>query len=432
MSKLGEPFSLFERASNPDSKWLIVGEAPGEDEEREGRPFIGASGKLLNTLLAQAGFEVKLDEWGNRLSSPFHITNVFTSRPPENDLKKHWTVTKTELKQLGYSVTGRLPKLNKRFIHPEHEGEVARLHEEIRQLAPTFILALGGTALWALTGESRITVNRGALLPLELQGVSVASEMLEALATSDKLITSAPSSNPPHPCPQPSAQSSINLAQQGQCQLPQWAEELSPRWLLPSFHPAMVLRQWDNRPLLWADLLKARRFLSHQLPPPLRRHLWIDPSIEEVASVYEKFRASGECLGVDIETDPRCGLLTTISFATAQEAICIPFYNKNALATQCNYWKTAREEAEAWRWVMRFAALANPKVLQNGLYDHQYLLEQPEIRLRNADDDTAILQHTLQPELPKALGTLASLYINEPAWKLMREGPKDQLNKADE
>jgi len=46
-------------------------------------------------------------------------------------------------------------------------------------------------------------------------------------------------------------------------------------------------------------------------------------------------------------------------------------------------------------------------------------------------DDTSILQHSLQPELPKALGTLASLYLNEPSWKFMRESSKDD-NKADE
>lgn len=136
-------------------------------------------------------------------------------------------------------------------------------------------------------------------------------------------------------------------------------------------------------------------------------------------------------LGVDIETDPRIGQITTISFGFADEAICIPFFNKGTLPNLCNYWKTAREEAEAWRWVMRFAALPHPKVGQNFLYDHQYLLEDLDIRVRNVDDDTAILQHSLQPELPKALGTLASLYLNEPAWKMMRTSVKDE-NKADD
>lgn len=417
MPERGQPFSMFEQASQP-SRWLIVGEAPGEDEDREGRPFIGSSGKLLNKLLKQAGFDVSINDFDERTGSCFHFTNVFTRRPPDNDLKKHWTLTKTELKKAGYSDTGRLAPLNKRFLHPEHEPEVARLHEEIRQLNPEFILPLGGTALWALTGEGRITVNRGTLLPLHLAG---SAEALPA----------------PVPADQPSQQSlpSVNLSTSPQCSLPEWASRLSPTWALPSFHPAMVLRQWDNRPLLWADLVKAKRFLQHQLPPPLKRRLLVDPTMQELSDAYSRFcsRAcsSADPIGVDIETDPRIGQITTISFGFRDEAICIPFYNKDTLPQQCNYWHTAREEAEAWRWVMRFAALAHPKVGQNFLYDHQYLLEDLDIRVRHINDDTAILQHCLQPELPKALGTLASLYINEPAWKLMRTSIKDE-NKADD
>lgn len=417
---------MFERGP-ANSKWLIIGEAPGEDEDKAGRPFIGPSGKLLNRLLAQAGFDIKLDEWGNRLSSPFHITNVFTSRPPENDLKS-WTLNKTELQKLGYTTTGRLPQLNKRYIHPEHEGEVARLHEEIRQLQPEFILALGGTALWALTGEARITINRGTLLPVHLSGRAM------EVSPSTDFPQQAPSLLPPSTSTQPPSPPTPNSALASQSTLPQWAHRLAPLWCLPAFHPAMVLRQWDNRSLLWADLSKARRFLTHSLSPPLRRCLLIDPSLEDLADCHTRWLArSASCndpLGVDIETDPRIGQITTISFGFADEAVCIPLWNKGTLPAQCNYWRTAREEAEAWRWIMRFAALPHPKVLQNGLYDMQYLLEDLDIRLRNVSDDTAILQHCLQPELPKALGTIASLYLNEPAWKIMRESAKDA--KADD
>jgi hypothetical protein len=197
----------------------------------------------------------------------------------------------------------------------------------------------------------------------------------------------------------------------------------------------MVLRQWDQRPLLWADLLKSRRFLQQTLPPPLRRRFLLPETIQEIkdclASWQTRSLTPTRSLGVDIETDPRCGQITTISFGFEDEAICIPFYNKAALPTQCNYWPTAREEAEAWRLVKEFAALPFPKVGQNFLYDHSYLLEDMDIRVRHIDDDTAILQHALQPELPKALGTLASLYLNEPAWKLMRGSVKDE-NKADD
>jgi uracil-DNA glycosylase len=359
---LHRPFSLFQWGA-PNTKLLIIGEAPGEDEERTGVPFVGASGKLLDNLLALAGLS----------RNQFNVTNVFTERPPGNDLKTHWTSTKTELKKAGYSMAARLPPLNKRYLLPEHEHHIARLHAEIDQLNPTFILMLGATALWAVTGESRIGQNRGTILALP-----------------------------------------------------------GGRTGLATFHPAMVLRQWDQRPLVWADLSKAAKHLAGTLTPPIMREFCIDPTFDEIEHVYDRFWNNPQWdLGVDIETDPRIGQITTISFCTPALGICIPFYNKATLPEMCNYWHTAAEEAKAWRWVQRFGALPNKKVGQNFLYDHQYLLEDLDLRIHNLCDDTSILQHCLQPELPKALAVLASLYINEPAWKFMRESSKDD-NKADE
>jgi uracil-DNA glycosylase len=417
---------MFEPAVG-DSRWLIVGEAPGEEEDKAGRPFIGSSGKLLNRLLEQVGFK----------REQFHITNVFTRRPPDNDLRKHWTLTKTDLKKLGYTTTGRLPKLGNRYIHPEHEGEVARLHQEIEQLNPEFILMLGGTALWAVAGETSITQTRGTLMPLPSRGLAICrNDTTELLAKPPQVLLPSRTSSPNGPegqvgreCSQPICPTSTHLTLR---MAASWASSIASRWGLASFHPAMVLRQWSNLPLLWADLSKAQRFLRGQLPPPLSRRFWVDPTLAELGEVIEIFRSEPHrTLGVDIETDPRIDQITSISFGHETEAICIPFYNKATLPELCNYWPTAREEAEAWRWVMRYAALPNPKVGQNFLYDHQYLLQDLDIRVRHIDDDTAILHHSLQPELPKALGTLASLYLNEPAWKFMRHSTKDD-NKADE
>ncbi|MGH7545577.1 MAG: uracil-DNA glycosylase [Gemmatimonadota bacterium] len=53
---------------------LVVGEAPGREEDRTGRPFVGAAGKLLDTLLLSAGF--RRDE--------VYICNVLKCRPPQN------------------------------------------------------------------------------------------------------------------------------------------------------------------------------------------------------------------------------------------------------------------------------------------------------------------------------------------------------------
>jgi len=59
---------------NPDARIVLVGEAPGANEDRLGRPFVGAAGKFLDTLLGEAGL---------RREDVF-ITNVLKSRPPGN------------------------------------------------------------------------------------------------------------------------------------------------------------------------------------------------------------------------------------------------------------------------------------------------------------------------------------------------------------
>jgi len=181
-------------------------------------------------------------------------------------------------------------------------------------------------------------------------------------------------------------------------------------------------------------LVKVRMWLEGSLPQPLRRRLWVNPSFREIEAVYRRWLAGNTDapMGVDIETCPVIDQITTCSFSFEQEGICIPIWDRYAITPEAqNYWPTPADEVKAWRWMERFAQLPNPKVTQNGLYDAQYLLDAPvSIRLKNWRDDTAIMQHGYQPELPKALGVIASLYLNEPGWKQMRTSAKDA--KADD
>jgi DNA polymerase len=59
---------------DPNAEIMIVGEAPGASEDKQGRPFVGRAGKLLDELLAEAGLE----------RSDVYITNVVKARPPGN------------------------------------------------------------------------------------------------------------------------------------------------------------------------------------------------------------------------------------------------------------------------------------------------------------------------------------------------------------
>ncbi|WP_424933412.1 uracil-DNA glycosylase [Amaricoccus macauensis] len=65
---------------NPQARLMIVGEAPGRDEDRQGLPFVGRSGQLLNRMLAAIGFS----RHAEAPEQAAYITNVLPWRPPQN------------------------------------------------------------------------------------------------------------------------------------------------------------------------------------------------------------------------------------------------------------------------------------------------------------------------------------------------------------
>ncbi len=65
---------------DPRARVMIVGEAPGRDEDRIGKPFVGQAGQLLDRMLAAIG----LDRTSPDAMRAVYITNVLPWRPPEN------------------------------------------------------------------------------------------------------------------------------------------------------------------------------------------------------------------------------------------------------------------------------------------------------------------------------------------------------------
>lgn len=63
-------FGAGDRAAD----WLIIGEAPGADEDRQGEPFVGRAGKLLTAMLRAVGYQ----------RDQVYITNILKCRPPQN------------------------------------------------------------------------------------------------------------------------------------------------------------------------------------------------------------------------------------------------------------------------------------------------------------------------------------------------------------
>ncbi|MGH7206083.1 MAG: uracil-DNA glycosylase [Nitrospiraceae bacterium] len=73
LAKLGRTQVVF-GVGNPQATVMFVGEAPGFYEDKQGEPFVGAAGKLLNELLQSAGLA----------RSEIYIANVIKCRPPDN------------------------------------------------------------------------------------------------------------------------------------------------------------------------------------------------------------------------------------------------------------------------------------------------------------------------------------------------------------
>lgn len=65
---------------NPDARVMILGEAPGRDEDREGRPFVGRAGQLLDRMFSAIG----LARTAHHADEALYITNVMPWRPPQN------------------------------------------------------------------------------------------------------------------------------------------------------------------------------------------------------------------------------------------------------------------------------------------------------------------------------------------------------------
>lgn len=65
---------------NPRARVMIIGEAPGRDEDREGRPFVGRAGQLLDKMLAA----IDLSRSAEASEQAVYITNVLPWRPPQN------------------------------------------------------------------------------------------------------------------------------------------------------------------------------------------------------------------------------------------------------------------------------------------------------------------------------------------------------------
>lgn len=251
------------------------------------------------------------------------------------------------------------PKAAGKYLLPQYTSEISRLHQELISLSPNIIVALGATATWAVLQKPiKISEIRGTL---------------------------------------------------------SWADSVNAK-VLPTFHPAAVLRQWNLRPTVILDLMKAKRESESRSIEFIERELWIDPTLDDLRLFDEQHIANCTELSVDIETPS--GQIDCVAFAPSKSlSLCVPFVDRRKPGN--SYWVTEAEEVMAWYYVRKWLLSPAAKIGQNFLYDIQWLWRKMGLRVSNFRHDTMLKSHALFPELPKGLGFLGSIYCNERAWKLL-------------
>ena len=128
-----------------DARIMLVGEQPGDSEDRQGAPFVGPAGRILNEALEAAGID----------RDDAYVTNVV----------KHF----------------KWIAMHRRRMHKKPNArEIAAclpwLNKEIEVVKPQILVCLGATAAQALLGpEIRVTRDRGVLMPTRLAGQALAT-----------------------------------------------------------------------------------------------------------------------------------------------------------------------------------------------------------------------------------------------------------------
>lgn len=247
---------------------------------------------------------------------------------------------------------------------------LTRLEAEIAAAQPTVIVPMGGAALWAFLGDTGIMDYRGAV-------------------TRSRVVARG-------------------------------------KKIVPTLHPAFVMRQWKFYPVVVGDLVRVQREVERGQAIILpKRRLYIEPSVEDVIDFCGRCTTSVEGpVSVDIETG--WGQITSFGLApTQEEGMCIPFVDLRQ--PDKSYWRTEEEEFLAWKAIGRFLASPVPKLGQNyGGYDAYWLLARMGMRTMNFREDTRLLHHALYPELPKDLGFLGAAYTEQGAWKMMGYRGRDK------
>ncbi|MET0786382.1 MAG: uracil-DNA glycosylase family protein, partial [Paenisporosarcina sp.] len=311
---------------------MILGEGPSYAETSTGKPFQGPAGKELNTLLKDAG--ISRDScW---------ISNVCKYEVPPSPKGKKIPYA-IRAKQVGIDI---------------HE-QLSELQTEINSIKPNCILALGGTALWALSGKNKISDWRGSI--------------------------------------------QFGMG----------------RKFIATYHPAHLLHQatggefkgYWNRYVMIFDFKRA--LAEAQFPDVIlpHRNLQICQSSEELTHFHNLWKSKGKKrLSVDIEAGGHClPICMGLSFDRSH-GMTVPLWNRDGISSI-----PTGDLAQIWM-ILAEMLYEYDTLGQNFNYDRDKIRRLGFV-IRNLASDTMLKAFAINPELPKRLAFNQSLYTKEPFYK---------------
>jgi DNA polymerase I-like protein with 3'-5' exonuclease and polymerase domains/uracil-DNA glycosylase len=340
----------------------VVGEAPGEQEEKQGRPLVGPSGREFMRAAQMAGLR----------RNDFFITNALLCRPPGNELKKLLTKIRKQNKAEAKDAKaeGRAPEVMRTPLEcckPRLDAELARF---------TDFITLGAVGTRAVTGtQGSILALRGALMDLDRpDGTTIK--------------------------------------------------------VMPTIHPAFVLRQQRWAHVFRNDMAKAARWFRGAAE-------WVPPTVtyNPGPETLRAFLSDTEKIYTfDIETDGiECltAHIRCIAIGDENEVMVVGFRSNNRPRDQEGLFLDFYTEMEASVIETILAEFfTDPTKLKAGhnagYYDRLILQNQMGVDPQPIYD-TMILHKSVESELPHSLAYVASLYTEAPSWKTDREGNKIAL-----
>lgn len=137
---------------NPDADIVFVGEAPGKNEDEQGKPFVGAAGQFLNEMLAGIGLR----------REDIYITNIVKYRPPDNrdplpeEKEAFWPYLLRQIKVIEPKVIITLGRHSMEYFLPS--CKISQVHGQPKRRGELVILPLFHPAAALYNGNMRQTL----------------------------------------------------------------------------------------------------------------------------------------------------------------------------------------------------------------------------------------------------------------------------------